>query len=429
VDSSASPVIEDGLTWATAFTDIQPAIDSAALEVPACEVWVAEGAYVQFNQTDTIAMAPDVELYGGFGGLDTGETERDQRNPSWSEKPVVISGNFATNHVIIGAPGTVVDGFTIVNGAADGPAQQDQVGAGILIAEGPVTVRNCRFVSNHADQGGGAVHVESAFASFELCRFDDNTTGTASAAGWGSAINVLNGTIEISGCEFDTNRYADGALGVMGSAIGAKNSNTTMGSSSFIGNTSLVDGAIYLEGGTHTFSNLTFENNDSPIGGAALAALFGADITATNIVMSNNGSSGANTIYIQDSAFSLVNGTLYGPETPLTTNTTIPSTAVNCIIWTDALVGVSSDSAVPSISYSVVKGGHPGTVIYDTDPLFVSVPDNLRLTSTSVAIDAADGDAAPDLDIVGTGRINTPADNTGIGTPSYADIGAYEYVP
>ena len=84
---------------------------------------------------------------------------------------------------------------------------------------------------------------------------------------------------------------------------------------------------------------------------------------------------------------------------------------------------------MPDVFYSVVKGGHSGTVVYDQDPLFVAAPDNLQLMSTSVAIDAANGDVAPDLDYLGTGRIDAPPVDTGIGTPTYADIGAYEYVP
>jgi hypothetical protein len=59
-------------------------------------------------------------------------------------------------------------------------------------------------------------------------------------------------------------------------------------------------------------------------------------------------------------------------------------------------------------TYSDVQGGYTGTG----------------------NIDAADGDAAPELDIEGNPRVDdTATANTGVGTPSYADMGAYEYQP
>jgi hypothetical protein len=55
---------------------------------------------------------------------------------------------------------------------------------------------------------------------------------------------------------------------------------------------------------------------------------------------------------------------------------------------------------------------------------------DLRLGDGSVCRDAADGDAAPTMDILGNARYDvTTVTDTGTGTPTYADMGAYEYWP
>ncbi len=79
-------------------------------------------------------------------------------------------------------------------------------------------------------------------------------------------------------------------------------------------------------------------------------------------------------------------------------------------------------------SYSNVSGDYGGTGNIDADPLFINdAQGNLRLGEGSPCIDAADGDAAPALDIEGNSRWDDPsATDTGTGTPSYTDMGAYE---
>ncbi len=64
-----------------------------------------------------------------------------------------------------------------------------------------------------------------------------------------------------------------------------------------------------------------------------------------------------------------------------------------------------------------------------SDGIFGTWDDGLRFGSSSPCIDAADGKAAPETDILGLPRLdNSDVNNTGTGDPNYADIGAYELV-
>jgi parallel beta-helix repeat protein len=64
-----------------------------------------------------------------------------------------------------------------------------------------------------------------------------------------------------------------------------------------------------------------------------------------------------------------------------------------------------------------------------SDNIFNTIDDGLRLKASSACIDAADGNSAPSIDIMGQARIDVDyVENTGIGDPNYTDVGAYEFM-
>ncbi|MHC4156971.1 MAG: hypothetical protein ACYST6_18935, partial [Planctomycetota bacterium] len=111
----------------------------------------------------------------------------------------------------------------------------------------------------------------------------------------------------------------------------------------------------------------------------------------------------------------------------------------------------NSGSADPNFSYCDIEGsggsgswdpnfGTNGGGNIDSNPSFIdatnlagadgvlgTIDDGLQLHTDSVCVDAADGNAAPSTDISGRSRNDFgEVDNTGVGDPNYADIGAYE---
>src|SRR5947207_15855499 len=84
VVNTSAPPGGNGRSWATAYTDIQPALDEAAQPGSGVkEVWVAAGTYIPSRRTDptdplsaTFSLISGVGVFGGFVG---GETDRTQR--------------------------------------------------------------------------------------------------------------------------------------------------------------------------------------------------------------------------------------------------------------------------------------------------------------------------------------------------------------
>ena len=114
VDKDNASGVEDGHSWATAFTAIQLAID-AAFDDGGGEIWVAEGIYAGASDP-VVSMEEYVYLYGGFAGTETQLTQRPPfPRPVPDPAESKLDGNRASC-VVISDGGRAVDGFTVVNG-------------------------------------------------------------------------------------------------------------------------------------------------------------------------------------------------------------------------------------------------------------------------------------------------------------------------
>lgn len=157
----------NGSSWRYAFGDLQAAL---AVVKPGQQIWVAAGTYfpTEGKDRDASFVIPDsVRLYGGFAGYETDLYQR-----QWDKQLTILSGE-------IGEPGpndnsytvvytelvgghTLVDGFVITGGYADGVQQlgdPQRCGGGWYNngtgGQSSPTIANCLFIHNYARDGAG----------------------------------------------------------------------------------------------------------------------------------------------------------------------------------------------------------------------------------------------------------------------------------
>lgn len=183
--------VQEGDIWPRyAFTNLDP--QTATIDIPAT------------------ASGQPIYIYGGYAA------GTHERTPLTTRS--IINGNHEGKdqtaglyHCITVAQGAkaIIDGFHIINGYAAGEASR-QYGAGLLVHTGAdVTVRNCIFENNTA-QEGAAVDARGAKLTMENCVVNNNTNTDENAA-------VVNGNGSNLTLNFTTlvqnkgKAYSDGA--------------------------------------------------------------------------------------------------------------------------------------------------------------------------------------------------------------------------
>ncbi len=221
----------DGSSWENAFTDLSTAMDvaNAAYENTgeSVDVWVASGTYYTGDsRDDSFYLREGVYVYGGFTVGDTDMSNRDYTS-------TILSGEIGDEttkednsyHVVIGADNTILDGFVITGGYADGTdgTTYDSNGGGLLAYEGGIRciptydytigfdmeISNCTFYDNYALSGGAVYAYHGANLEFTNCDFIENS------ANYGGAVIDVGGTNSVyNECNFEDNVaiYKGGAV-------------------------------------------------------------------------------------------------------------------------------------------------------------------------------------------------------------------------
>lgn len=214
VDVNCTEPDHDGSSWARGFRSLNNAIsylaglDADTVGTKKLVVRVLEGdiwpRYAFTNndpKTATITVpvttsGQPVYLYGGYHRTTDNNTVI--RDPLTYRS--VINGNTEGKDITQGlyhcitverGAKLVLDGFHVINGYAAGEASR-QYGAGLLAHAGSeVTVRNCIFENNTA-QEGAAIDAREAVLTMENCVVNNNTNTTTTA----SVINANTLTME-----------------------------------------------------------------------------------------------------------------------------------------------------------------------------------------------------------------------------------------
>jgi len=347
---------ESGLSWTNAYAG-EDGLQQALGNVGCTSIWVAAGTYNPgTSSTDTFQLKNNVAIYGGFNGTETALNDRAiVQNETFLSGEIGNTSSVSDNsyHVVNGS-GTnstaVLNGFTIQGGYADGGSPYNS-GGGIYIDAGTPSIQNVVMQDNYALGAGGGMYIKNSNFGLTALSFLNNEAVTA-----GGGLYNLSSDITLSNSTFWRNKSANGA-------------------------------AIFNNGSSPTFNNLTIYEH--PYGGSTTAAIHNTN--ATHLTMHNS------------------------------------------IIWdtfTGSDVYVHTDSTA-TITYSVIEDGCPTgatcTNIITSEPATYNLSPrfhggNMKVNALlpySSAINAGDNATCASQDQRGFSRAGQGA----------CDIGAYEFYP
>ena len=248
------------------YCSIQAAIDNA---VDTDEVIVSPGTY--FEAIDFGGLAITVRSSGGAG-------------------VTTIDGNGAL-HVVQCVSGetsaTVLDGFTITGGNANGAEPDDRGGGMLNNNSSHPTVINCTFSGNTAGVGGGAggggmANYQSSSPTVTNCTFSGN--GGANVQG-GGMYNRVSSNPTVTDCSFNNNNAING-----GGMLNV-NSSPTVTDCTFSGNTAVfAAGMSNMNSSSPIVTGCIFSGNMSGnIGGGGMSNSNSSPTVTTSAFSGNTG--------------------------------------------------------------------------------------------------------------------------------------------
>lgn len=435
-----------GFSWSGALQNVQTAISLAG---NGDEIWVAKGTYypdegtgqIDNDRASTFILKDEVALYGGFSGV---ETDLGERNIEANE--TILSGDLEQDdsgtpsgnnayHVVSNgntfSKSTIINGFTIKAGLADGTMDRDKRGGGIILESCDLVISLCKIQGNEASNEGGGIYNESSTVTISTSEFIGNT-----APNGGGIYNVFDAAPEIENCLFRGNTAVAGAGAANREALpNFKNCVFEMNTANTSGGGMLNDTA------SGEVINTVFRGNSASSGAGMFNINFASPII-TNCLFSGNKASGTggaieNSV---DAAPSITNCTISGNSATSDGggiyNDGVNINVANSIFWNNEANGVTnsmsasvfeSNSSTTTFTTSLVANfSVQSGVISNSDPTFIgeinptTAPDvsgNFRLLTNSIALNmGTNGSNTQTLDLDGNTRIQ---DTT-------IDLGAYE---
>ncbi len=312
VDQSATG-LNNGTSWANAYTDLQSALASSFVTYPADSIFVAEGVYKPsaYPLASTGGSSPrdytfqvrdgDV-LVGGFpagGGVRNPELHK-----TFLDGDIGVAGNNSDNcyHVVTTVTFTtssfVLNGVTVRNGNANGTGDLSVrgwptaipytvnrgFGGGYASRNSSSNIKYVNFVNNKATYGG-AYFAYGNQNYIYYCSF----TGNSATADGGAVL--LNKTY-IASSNFDSN-----TAGADGGAIGSYGSfGTGVYNSIFRNNSAVRGGAIANTTNYVALASIanTFVDNKATSAGGAIYSILGSEILTDCVFYQNKSGGQAN---------------------------------------------------------------------------------------------------------------------------------------
>lgn len=409
VDHSATGM-GNGLNWADAFTEVQPAIDAANAALgggtSSCEVWISRGTYYIYESatSDRITLRANVPVYGGFDGTSTDAADR---NVATTANRVTLDGrdssanNNRVTRIVAGASNTRLDGVRIRygNGTSSSgaglyagsttnfvianvrfEANRARNGGGLYVNGGRVTILNSEFIQNYASEGGSGIYSNSATLTIDGTTFASQTGGrgfgirTASGSltisdsvfrdNAGNDSLIFNGQTELSVTDtrFSNNRSNFGSAGVqVNTGAGSTFDRVYFNGNHITQTGTRRGGALAFSGAslnTHVVTNCIFEGNAAVTGGAV--SLDGASVEMANVTFAANAAlSGGGALRLEAGSTASLANVIFSGNTSGSGDQEV------------------SNAGTLTAAYSLSTPSLSGTGNITGDPAFVRAPDDV----------------------------------------------------
>ncbi|MDR3339576.1 MAG: right-handed parallel beta-helix repeat-containing protein, partial [Candidatus Symbiothrix sp.] len=489
----------NGSSWANAYSQLADALLAAQTNTNIKEIWVAAGTYKPLYATDGASTNPrdrafvlveGLKIYGGFpaDANDTDHTSILTRGLAPLYDPLsnatILSGdidgdNTLTDnayHVVIGtniaADGkTILDGFTITGGNADGGNSSILVneryvfrnsGGGIHNIYSSPTLTNLTISGNTVTtgSGGGIYNNYSSSPTFTNVTISGNTAENAGGIySNGGSPTFTNVTISGNTADVFGGGIYGGSFTLTNSTIsgntayysggGVYNSvgSPTLTNVTISGNSAHYGGGGIYNGGSPALTNVTISGNIAPSGGGIYNS--GGSPTLTNLTFSGNTAENGGGIYSNGGSSTFTNVTISGNRANtrgggIHNSSSSSLKLTNSILWgNSAAAGSNVYTNGGSLTYnysllqdeSLTGSGNLNGTLPTNDPLFASpaaassaptTTGNYRLKSTSPLIDKGNNGLyesttgrvlQSDVDLDGNPRLSDAS----------IDLGAYEF--
>jgi hypothetical protein len=398
--------LNNGASWIDAYTDLQSALAAAS---SGDEIWVAAGTYKPTPGTDrtvSFVLKNGVAVYGGFAGKETSWDLSDvTTNVTILSGDIGLPGDHSDNsyHVVAGSRANEyarLDGFTITAGNANSPSAPNDRGGGVYNDKSSPTLADVILSGNYATFGGGMYnggepsYPDGSSPDLTNVIFRDNA-----AVEGGGMRNDNYSRPRLMNVTFSDNSAVRSGGGMENFNYG----NPMMTNVTFDGNSSTAGGAMMnWDNSSPIMMNVTFHANSASDWGGAIYNYSGSSPWMRYATFSGNTAAQGGGLY-----------NAYASNPDLS----------SIILYGNPGGEIYNVSGTPSVTYSIVQGGYPGTGNFDADPLLGPLQDHggftqtMSLGASSPAIDAGDSFYCPSTDQRGVTRPQGAA----------CDIGAYEF--
>jgi hypothetical protein len=250
--------LTDGLTWQTAFLELNRAVKYAH---PDTEIWVTAGTYYPIDllpgtmptptqQQVAFRPRPGVGIYGGFSGPSSsggGETDKGQRDLFTNH--TMLSGDIDKND----ATSPVPNSDTIVGANSHSVVELSGGSLMLPFTLDGVTVSGANSTDNSTGATGGGIKTSQAEVKLNHVIIQGNKSITA-----GGGMSIKGGSTSLKNCSFIGNR------------------------SNIKGGGLAISTEVVLD-----MENVDISNNDAPQGGG-ISLDVNVDATADRLVITNN---------------------------------------------------------------------------------------------------------------------------------------------